>query len=172
MKVGDERRPAFPEASLGRKTHSFVPPGSAGQAVEHGRPAVPQTERHGHGCSSAGRCTCTRTHASAALTEAAALCFQIVEETYKLEFLYSGLESRQVATIHHVRLQAKALQLILTARTRQGSAQPPHTHTNTHTVITRGIKPLSSFLRVDPLVSSEKFLQEVESFQRSVSERV
>uniref|UniRef100_A0A7N9AL29 Integrator complex subunit 4 n=1 Tax=Mastacembelus armatus TaxID=205130 RepID=A0A7N9AL29_9TELE len=40
---------------------------------------------------------------------------QILEETYKLEFLYSGLESRQVATIHHVRLQAKALQLILTA---------------------------------------------------------
>ncbi|XP_024133357.1 integrator complex subunit 4 isoform X1 [Oryzias melastigma] len=97
---------------------------------------------------------------------ATAAAQQIVEETYKLEFLYSGLESRQVATIHHVRLQAKALQLILTARTRQGSAQPPHTHTNTHTVITRGIKPLSSFLRVDPLVSSEKFLQEVESFQR------
>ncbi|XP_026185484.1 integrator complex subunit 4 [Mastacembelus armatus] len=65
---------------------------------------------------------------------------QILEETYKLEFLYSGLESRQVATIHHVRLQAKALQLILTARTRQG---------------------------LDHLISScEKFLQEVESFQR------
>uniref|UniRef100_A0A8C9ZNC6 Integrator complex subunit 4 n=1 Tax=Sander lucioperca TaxID=283035 RepID=A0A8C9ZNC6_SANLU len=64
----------------------------------------------------------------------------ILEETYKLEFLYSGLESRQVATIHHVRLQAKALQLILTARTRQG---------------------------LDPLISScEKFLQDIESFQR------
>lgn len=45
---------------------------------------------------------------------------QMVEETYKLEFLYSGLENRQVAALHHVRLQAKALQLILSARTRQG----------------------------------------------------
>ncbi|TSR87334.1 Integrator complex subunit 4 [Bagarius yarrelli] len=36
---------------------------------------------------------------------------QILEETYKLEFLYSGLETRHVATIHNVRLQAKALQL-------------------------------------------------------------
>uniref|UniRef100_A0A1A7WN72 Integrator complex subunit 4 n=1 Tax=Iconisemion striatum TaxID=60296 RepID=A0A1A7WN72_9TELE len=71
---------------------------------------------------------------------ATAAAQQILEETYKLEFLYSGLESRQVATIHHIRLQAKALQLILTARTRQG---------------------------VDLLISScEKFLQEVESFQR------
>uniref|UniRef100_A0A3Q2E0V6 Integrator complex subunit 4 n=1 Tax=Cyprinodon variegatus TaxID=28743 RepID=A0A3Q2E0V6_CYPVA len=65
---------------------------------------------------------------------ATAAAQQILEETYKLEFLYSGLESRQVATIHHVRLQAKALQLILTARTRPGSC--------------------------------EKFLQEIESFQR------
>uniref|UniRef100_A0A8C9ZNU6 Integrator complex subunit 4 n=1 Tax=Sander lucioperca TaxID=283035 RepID=A0A8C9ZNU6_SANLU len=71
---------------------------------------------------------------------ATAAAQQILEETYKLEFLYSGLESRQVATIHHVRLQAKALQLILTARTRQG---------------------------LDPLISScEKFLQDIESFQR------
>ncbi|XP_069566610.1 integrator complex subunit 4 isoform X2 [Brachyistius frenatus] len=71
---------------------------------------------------------------------ATAAAQQILEETYKLEFLYGGLESRQVATIHHVRLQAKALQLILTARTRQG---------------------------LDLLVSScEKFLQDVESFQR------
>ncbi|XP_041850945.1 integrator complex subunit 4 [Melanotaenia boesemani] len=71
---------------------------------------------------------------------ATAAAQQILEETYKLEFLYSGLESRQVATIHHIRLQAKALQLILTARTRQG---------------------------LDLLISScEKFLQEVESFQR------
>lgn len=62
------------------------------------------------------------------------LC-QILEETYKLEFLYSGLETRQVATIHHVRLQAKALQLVLTARTKRGyglikdsySAIPLHT---------------------------------------------
>lgn len=56
-------------------------------------------------------------------------CLQILEETYKLEFLYRGLDSRQVATIHHVRLQAKALQLILTARTRKGSVRtqtPPH----------------------------------------------
>ncbi|KAM7412522.1 hypothetical protein PAMA_020073 [Pampus argenteus] len=71
---------------------------------------------------------------------ATAAAQQILEETYKLEFMYSGLESRQVAMIHHVRLQAKALQLILTARTRQG---------------------------LDPLISScEKFLQDVESFQR------
>ncbi|XP_034556724.1 integrator complex subunit 4 [Notolabrus celidotus] len=71
---------------------------------------------------------------------ATAAAQQILEETYKLEFLYSGLESRQVATIHHVRLQAKALQLILTARTRQG---------------------------LDVLMSScEKFLQDIESFQR------
>ncbi|XP_060779458.1 integrator complex subunit 4 [Neoarius graeffei] len=65
---------------------------------------------------------------------------QILEETYKLEFLYSGLETRQVATIHNVRLQAKALQLVLTARTKQGA---------------------------EPLLGlCEKFLQEVESFQR------
>uniref|UniRef100_A0A8C5DRW8 Integrator complex subunit 4 n=1 Tax=Gouania willdenowi TaxID=441366 RepID=A0A8C5DRW8_GOUWI len=71
---------------------------------------------------------------------ATAAAQQILEETYKLEFLYSGLESRQVATIHHVRLQAKALQLILYARSRQG---------------------------LDPLISCcEKFLQDVESFQR------
>ncbi|XP_076001930.1 integrator complex subunit 4 isoform X2 [Genypterus blacodes] len=71
---------------------------------------------------------------------AAAATRQILEETYKLEFLYSGLESRQVATIHHVRLQAKALQLILTARTRQG---------------------------LESLISScEKFLHDIESFQR------
>ncbi|KAJ7995684.1 hypothetical protein DPEC_G00247130 [Dallia pectoralis] len=71
---------------------------------------------------------------------ATAAAKQILEETYKLEFLYSGLENRQVSTIHHVRLQAKALQLVLTARTRRG---------------------------VEPLISvCEKFLQEVESFQR------
>uniref|UniRef100_A0AAZ3PD05 Integrator complex subunit 4 n=1 Tax=Oncorhynchus tshawytscha TaxID=74940 RepID=A0AAZ3PD05_ONCTS len=51
---------------------------------------------------------------------ATAAAKQMLEETYKLEFLYSGLENRQVATIHHVRLQAKALQLVLTARTRRG----------------------------------------------------
>ncbi|KAE8294901.1 Integrator complex subunit 4 [Larimichthys crocea] len=71
---------------------------------------------------------------------ATAAAQQILEETYKLEFLYSGLDNRQVATIHHVRLQAKALQLILTARTRQG---------------------------LEPLISScEKFLQDIESFHR------
>ncbi|XP_008307693.1 integrator complex subunit 4 isoform X2 [Cynoglossus semilaevis] len=71
---------------------------------------------------------------------ATAAAQQILEETYKLEFLYSGLENRQVASIHHVRLQAKALQLILTARTKQG---------------------------LDLLMSScEKFLQEIDSFQR------
>uniref|UniRef100_A0AAV2J526 Integrator complex subunit 4 n=2 Tax=Percomorphaceae TaxID=1489872 RepID=A0AAV2J526_KNICA len=45
---------------------------------------------------------------------------QMVEETFRLEFLYSGLESRQMAALHHVRLQARALQLLLSARTRQG----------------------------------------------------
>lgn len=71
---------------------------------------------------------------------ATAAAQQILEETYKLEFLYSGLESRQVATIHHVRLQAKALQLVLTALTRPG---------------------------MDLLLSScEKFLQEIECFSR------
>lgn len=71
---------------------------------------------------------------------ATAAARQILEETYKLEFLYGGLETRQVATIHHVRLQAKALQLVLNARTKRG---------------------------VEPLISHcEKFLQEVESFQR------
>uniref|UniRef100_A0A3Q3VUX3 Integrator complex subunit 4 n=1 Tax=Mola mola TaxID=94237 RepID=A0A3Q3VUX3_MOLML len=69
---------------------------------------------------------------------ATAAAQQILEETYKLEFLYTGLDSRQVATIHHVRLQGKALQLILTAHTR-----------------------------LDTLISScEKFLQNIESFQR------
>ncbi|XP_072333545.1 integrator complex subunit 4 isoform X2 [Scyliorhinus torazame] len=51
---------------------------------------------------------------------AAAAAKKILEHTYKLEFLYSGLESRHVAIIHHMRLQAKALQLILTARTTRG----------------------------------------------------
>ncbi|KAG7222063.1 hypothetical protein INR49_016762 [Caranx melampygus] len=61
---------------------------------------------------------------------ATAAAQQILEETYKLEFLYCGLESRQVATIHHVRLQAKALQLVLTARTRQGSVHTLKTCTD------------------------------------------
>ncbi|XP_009866294.1 PREDICTED: integrator complex subunit 4 [Apaloderma vittatum] len=65
---------------------------------------------------------------------------QILEETYKMEFMYSGVESRQVVIIHHMRLQAKALQLIVTART------------------TRGVEPLFGMC--------EKFLQEVDSFQR------
>lgn len=65
---------------------------------------------------------------------------QILEETYKLEFLYSGLDHRQVAAVRHVRLQAKALQLVMAARFQQG---------------------------LDSLTSScEKFLQDVESFQR------
>ncbi|XP_067889163.1 integrator complex subunit 4 isoform X1 [Heterodontus francisci] len=71
---------------------------------------------------------------------AAAAAKQILEHTYKLEFLYSGLESRHVATIHHMRLQAKALQLILTART------------------TRGMETLINMC--------EKFLQEIETFPR------
>lgn len=45
---------------------------------------------------------------------------QILNETYKMEFMYSGLETRQVAIIHHMRLQAKALQLIVTARSTRG----------------------------------------------------
>ncbi|XP_016148260.1 integrator complex subunit 4-like [Sinocyclocheilus grahami] len=65
---------------------------------------------------------------------------QILDETYKLEFLYSGLETQQIATIHNVRLQAKALQLILMARSKRG---------------------------VDRVLGvCEKFLQDVESFQR------
>ncbi|KAK6485939.1 integrator complex subunit 4-like [Huso huso] len=71
---------------------------------------------------------------------ASAAARQILEETYKLEFLYSGLETRQVAIVHHVRLQAKALQLVLNART------------------SRGVEPLLSIC--------EKFLQEVDAFQR------
>lgn len=43
-----------------------------------------------------------------------------MEETYKMEFMYSGVESKQVVIIHHMRLQAKALQLIVTARTTRG----------------------------------------------------
>uniref|UniRef100_A0A7M4FEA0 Integrator complex subunit 4 n=1 Tax=Crocodylus porosus TaxID=8502 RepID=A0A7M4FEA0_CROPO len=71
---------------------------------------------------------------------ASAAARQIMEETYKMEFMYSGVENRQVVIIHHMRLQAKALQLIVTART------------------TRGVEPLFGMC--------EKFLQEVDSFQR------
>ncbi|XP_061682926.1 integrator complex subunit 4 isoform X2 [Syngnathoides biaculeatus] len=71
---------------------------------------------------------------------ATAAARQVLEESYKLEFMYSGLESRQVAVVHHVRLQAKALQLVLSARTTHGQ---------------------------DPLVGAcEKFLQEMDSFHR------
>ncbi|XP_061136891.1 integrator complex subunit 4 isoform X2 [Syngnathus typhle] len=71
---------------------------------------------------------------------AVAAAQQVLEETYKLEFMYSGLESRQVAVIHHVRLQAKALQLVLSARAAPGQ---------------------------DALASAcEKFLQELDSFHR------
>nr|XP_048696531.1 integrator complex subunit 4 isoform X4 [Caretta caretta] len=68
------------------------------------------------------------------------LLIKIMEETYKMEFMYSGVENRQVVIIHHMRLQAKALQLIVTART------------------TRGVEPLFGMC--------ENFLQEVDSFQR------
>ncbi|XP_072849578.2 integrator complex subunit 4 [Pogona vitticeps] len=71
---------------------------------------------------------------------ASAAAKQIMEETYKMEFMYSGVEHRQVVIIHHMRLQAKALQLIVTVRT------------------TRGVEPLFGMC--------EKFLQEVDSFQR------
>eukprot|EP00075_Anas_platyrhynchos_P031542 XP_027320795.1 integrator complex subunit 4 [Anas platyrhynchos] len=71
---------------------------------------------------------------------ASAAAKQIVEETYKMEFMYSGVENKQVVIIHHMRLQAKALQLIVTARTA------------------RGVEPLFGMC--------EKFLQEVDSFQR------
>ncbi|XP_063807366.1 integrator complex subunit 4 isoform X2 [Pseudophryne corroboree] len=70
----------------------------------------------------------------------AAAVKQILEDTYKMEFMYSGLENRQVAIIHHMRLQANALQLLVTART------------------TKGMEPLFSLC--------EQFLQEVDSFQR------
>ncbi|ERE78196.1 integrator complex subunit 4 [Cricetulus griseus] len=68
------------------------------------------------------------------------LLIKIMEETYKMEFMYSGVENKQVVIIHHMRLQAKALQLIVTART------------------TRGVDPLFGMC--------EKFLQEVDFFQR------
>ncbi|CAI5773500.1 integrator complex subunit 4 isoform X1 [Podarcis lilfordi] len=71
---------------------------------------------------------------------AATAAKQIMEETYKMEFMYSGVEHKQVVIIHHMRLQAKALQLIVTVRT------------------TRGVEPLFGMC--------EKFLQEVDSFQR------
>ncbi|XP_052619163.1 integrator complex subunit 4 isoform X2 [Peromyscus californicus insignis] len=71
---------------------------------------------------------------------ASAAAKQIMEETYKMEFMYSGVENKQVVIIHHMRLQAKALQLIVTART------------------TRGVDPLFGMC--------EKFLQEVDFFQR------
>ncbi|XP_013929936.1 PREDICTED: integrator complex subunit 4-like [Thamnophis sirtalis] len=64
---------------------------------------------------------------------------QIMEETYKMEFMYSNVEHRQVVIIHHMRLQAKALQLIVTVRTTRGA---------------------------EPLGICEKFLQEVDCFQR------
>ncbi|KAL7983089.1 hypothetical protein Chor_010431 [Crotalus horridus] len=64
-----------------------------------------------------------------------------MEETYKMEFMYSNVEHRQVVIIHHMRLQAKALQLIVTVRTTRG---------------------------VEPLGICEKFLQEVDCFQRFV----
>ncbi|KAJ6664837.1 hypothetical protein lerEdw1_005809 [Lerista edwardsae] len=71
---------------------------------------------------------------------ASAAAKQIMEETYTMEFMYNGVEHRQVVIIHHMRLQARALQLIVTART------------------TRGVEPLFGMC--------EKFLQEVDSFQR------
>ncbi|XP_040486837.1 integrator complex subunit 4 isoform X3 [Ursus maritimus] len=81
---------------------------------------------------------------------ASAAAKQIMEETYKMEFMYSGVENKQVVIIHHMRLQAKALQLIVTART------------------TRGIQKFyQDMCRVDPLFGMcEKFLQEVDFFQR------
>ncbi|ELV13885.1 Integrator complex subunit 4 [Tupaia chinensis] len=59
---------------------------------------------------------------------ASAAAKQIMEETYKMEFMYSGVENKQVVIIHHMRLQAKALQLIVTARTARGCfiADLPH----------------------------------------------
>ena len=63
-----------------------------------------------------------------------------MEETYQMEFMYSGVENKQVVIIHHLRLQAKALQLIVTART------------------TRGVDPLFGMC--------QNFLQEVDFFQR------
>ncbi|XP_077398217.1 integrator complex subunit 4 isoform X2 [Festucalex cinctus] len=71
---------------------------------------------------------------------AVAAAQQVLEESYKLEFMYSGLESRQIAVIHHVRLQAKALLLVLSARATNGQ---------------------------EPLVGAcEKFLTELDSFHR------
>ena len=52
------------------------------------------------------------------------------EAAYKLGILYRGLETGLVATIDHVRLQAKARQLGLTARTKRGLVRA---RTRTHT---------------------------------------
>uniref|UniRef100_A0A672GXB3 Integrator complex subunit 4 n=1 Tax=Salarias fasciatus TaxID=181472 RepID=A0A672GXB3_SALFA len=72
---------------------------------------------------------------------ATAAAQQILQDSYQLEFLFSGLDRGQLASVHHVRLQARALQLILSARRRQGT---------------------------DSLMSScETFLQDVETFHRS-----
>uniref|UniRef100_H3CKJ6 Integrator complex subunit 4 n=2 Tax=Tetraodon nigroviridis TaxID=99883 RepID=H3CKJ6_TETNG len=76
------------------------------------------------------------------VTATAAAQQQILEETYKLEFLYSGLKQRHVASVHHVRLQARALQLVMRARSRPGSA----------------LESLTS--------SCEAFVQDLASFQR------
>ncbi|XP_029964197.1 integrator complex subunit 4-like isoform X1 [Salarias fasciatus] len=71
---------------------------------------------------------------------ATAAAQQILQDSYQLEFLFSGLDRGQLASVHHVRLQARALQLILSARRRQGT---------------------------DSLMSScETFLQDVETFHR------
>lgn len=43
-----------------------------------------------------------------------------MEETYKMEFLYSGVEDKHVVIIHHMRLQVTALQFIVAARTTGG----------------------------------------------------
>lgn len=88
---------------------------------------------------------------------AASAARQIVEHTYRLEFLYSGLGSRQVATIHHMRLQAKALQLILTARTSRGM----------ETVISMCEKLLQE-LEIFP----RRFAAELQHFQESFVEKL
>ncbi|CAF94968.1 unnamed protein product, partial [Tetraodon nigroviridis] len=118
--------------------------------------AVPLCYKQHVTATAAAQQVCTHTHTHTRTPDATAVpwlwagpppvcvcvcvCVQILEETYKLEFLYSGLKQRHVASVHHVRLQARALQLVMRARSRPG------------------LESLTS--------SCEAFVQDLASFQR------
>uniref|UniRef100_A0A6I8PF81 Integrator complex subunit 4 n=1 Tax=Ornithorhynchus anatinus TaxID=9258 RepID=A0A6I8PF81_ORNAN len=124
--------------------------GLAGEAVDRRGPPPPEAERAGvcrrpagespPGSGPRGRRGGAGEGRWGVADVAPSVPAEILEETYKMEFMYSGVESRQVVIVHHMRLQAKALQLIVTART------------------TRGIELLFGMC--------EKFLREVDVFQR------